>query len=126
MVTDSEAVAGIWRDIRDVRRLAGGDGAVWRISVKPSDAPMVVDALPEAAFQLDWGGGLLWVRLDARVDVRAALAGIAGHATLVRAPLERLDLGAIFPPQPTPLAALAEGLRARFDPRGILNPGLMS
>ncbi len=125
VVTDPEEVALIWRDIRAVKRLSAGDGVVWRISVKPTDAPAVIAALPDADFQLDWGGGLIWARTDTQFDLRAALRGIAGHATLVRAPLERRACGGIFSPQSAPLAALAEGLRARFDPRGILNPGLM-
>jgi len=29
-------------------------------------------------------------------------------------------------PEPAPIVALARGLRERFDPRGILNPGLMA
>jgi len=31
----------------------------------------------------------------------------------------------VFHPEPAPLAQIATGLRAQFDPRGILNPGLM-
>ena len=31
-----------------------------------------------------------------------------------------------FQPEPAPIAALSAGLRAKFDPRGILNPGLMA
>jgi glycolate oxidase FAD binding subunit len=30
-----------------------------------------------------------------------------------------------FPPEVPAVARLAAGLRARFDPRGILNPGLL-
>ena len=32
----------------------------------------------------------------------------------------------VFQPLSPPVAALQDGLRARFDPRGILNPGLMA
>ena len=31
----------------------------------------------------------------------------------------------VFQPEPAPIAALTRGLRQKFDPRGILNPGLM-
>ncbi|MWD29177.1 glycolate oxidase subunit GlcE, partial [Aquicoccus sp. SCR17] len=56
-------------------------------------------------------------------DARARLSGIAGHARLVRG----AAVGGIpaFPPEPAPVAALSAGLRRQFDPRGILNPGLM-
>jgi glycolate oxidase FAD binding subunit len=50
---------------------------------------------------------------------------VAGHATLVRAAPEMKRALGVFHPEPAPLAALAAGLRRRFDPRGILNPGLM-
>jgi glycolate oxidase FAD binding subunit len=31
----------------------------------------------------------------------------------------------VFHPEPAPVAAIAAGLRRRFDPAGILNPGRM-
>jgi glycolate oxidase FAD binding subunit len=31
----------------------------------------------------------------------------------------------VFEPEPAPLAAISAGLRAKFDPAGILNPGRM-
>jgi len=30
-----------------------------------------------------------------------------------------------FQPEPAAVAALSAGLRAKFDPRGVFNPGLM-
>ncbi|QBF33178.1 FAD-binding protein [Thalassococcus sp. S3] len=115
----------LWRSIRDVEAFAGAPGDVWRISTKPTDAPALVARLrPEAALY-DWGGGLIWLRLPEGTDLRAKAGQIDGHATLVRgAPKIRQSLG-MFQPQPAPLAALSAGLRARFDPRGILNAGLM-
>ncbi|MEH6776170.1 MAG: glycolate oxidase subunit GlcE, partial [Cereibacter changlensis] len=59
-------------------------------------------------------------------DLRARLPGLKGHATLVRASAETRRRLPTFQPQPAPLAALSAGLRAKFDPRGILNPGLMA
>jgi glycolate oxidase FAD binding subunit len=32
----------------------------------------------------------------------------------------------VFHPEPPPVAAIATGLRARFDPAGLFNPGLMA
>ena len=91
----------------------------------PTDGPSVAGALPDAKLLFDWGGGLVWAGVAPGTDVRAALTGIAGHATLIRASDEtRARLGA-FHPEPAPVAALSAGLRKKFDPRGILNPGLM-
>ena len=113
-----------WTAIRDVTDFATRPGDVWRLSVKPSDAPGIVARLGLPA-RYDWGGGLVWVLAPERTDLRRVIGPFAGHATLIRAtPATR---GAIQPFQPEPAAnaQLTHGLRARFDPRGILNTGLM-
>ncbi len=110
---------GDWAWLRDAAGLADGPGAVWRVSVKPTDGARVAAALPEAELVLDWAGGLVWARAPSELDVRAALAGIGGHATLVRADAEtRARWGALHP-EPASVAALSEGLRRRFDPAGV-------
>lgn len=119
-----EAVAARWRDIRDVADFAGRPGDVWRLSVKPSDTPGIVARI-EGEVRLDWAGGLIWALVAPGTDLRARIGGFAGHATLMRASPETRARIVPFQPEPAPLAALAAGLRARFDPRGILNPGLM-
>jgi glycolate oxidase FAD binding subunit len=121
---DAVRLDALWRGVRDVLPFAGRDGDVWRVSVRPSDAPALVEALGTECL-LDWGGGLVWALAPPGTDLRARMGAIAGHATLVRAaPETRRRLG-VFHPEPGPLAAIAEGLRRKFDPRGILNPGLM-
>lgn len=98
----------------------------------------------------DWGGGLVWLGLktDALAQVSkgnamddgepsdsGAKAMIAmlqgwcsqhgGHSTMVKAPASvRRDVQSFQPELPT-IAALSQGLRKKFDPRGILNPGIM-
>lgn len=110
----------IWTALRDVTALADQDGDIWRLSVKPSDAPAVIACLGANAVQCDWGGGLIWASTPPGTDLRAKLTDFAGHATLIR------GTGQTFHPEPAPLAAITAGLRAKFDPRGILNPGIMS
>ncbi|MFO1209781.1 MAG: FAD-binding protein [Amaricoccus sp.] len=117
---------GGWAEVRDAAAFAGRDGAVWRISVRPTDGPPLAARLAPAETILDWGGGLVWVLADPDADVRAAMAGVAGHATLVRAAPEVAARRGVFHPEPPAVAAIAAGLRARFDPRGILNPGRMA
>jgi len=121
---DGDAVAGLWRDLRDLKPFHGREGDVWRLSVKPSDAPGIVAALPGAEAIYDWGGGLVWLlvpRGTAPATVRAPLAAAGGHATRIRGESGE----GTFHPLPAPVAALQEGLRRKFDPRGLLNPGLM-
>ncbi|SLN60386.1 putative FAD-linked oxidoreductase [Pseudoruegeria aquimaris] len=119
---DPEKTAAGWAWVRDVSQHVGQPGDVWRISVKPSDGPEVARRLPGAEVLYDWGGGLLWARVPEGSDVRGLLGDLPGHATRVRGG----DAGiATFHPEPAPVAALSQGLRARFDPRGILNPGIM-
>ncbi|NDW32161.1 FAD-binding protein [Salipiger sp. PrR007] len=120
--TDPAAVADLWAAVRDVAALQGRAGDVWRISCKPSDAPELAARLRAEALLYDWGGGLLWALLPEGTDARARLGAFAGHATRVRG----TGGTPAFHPDPAPVAALSEGLRRRFDPRGVLNPGLMA
>jgi glycolate oxidase FAD binding subunit len=115
-----------WSAIRDGAGFAGRDGTVWRVSVKPTDGPLLGSRLGAAEVIYDWGGGLLWVLAPEALDVRAAMAGIGGHATLVRASGAARARWGVFHPEPPAVAALAAGLRARFDPKRVLNPGLMA
>ncbi|WP_375260052.1 FAD-binding protein [Citreimonas sp.] len=119
---DAGAVADRWASVRDVTAFAGRDGDVWRISCKPSDGPALAARLGAEAHHFDWGGGLIWALLPSGTDARARLGAFRGHATRVRG----MGDAPAIQPEPAPLAALSDGLRARFDPRGILNPGLMT
>ncbi|MBT8475768.1 MAG: glycolate oxidase subunit GlcE, partial [Alphaproteobacteria bacterium] len=90
-----------------------------------SDGARVAEALPSADLLFDWGGGLVWAEVAPGTDVRARLGEIPGHATLIRAGEDTLRRLGAFHPEPAPLAAVTRGIREKFDPRGILNPGLM-
>ncbi len=125
----SEA-ADLWAEVRDVRGFADRPGAVWRISVRPSDGPALAAAVPHLGVRYDWGGGLVWLLTEesdaAATTVRAEAARLRGHATLVRAPAALRASAGAFQPETPALAAISAGLRAKFDPRGLLNPGRMS
>lgn len=123
----------VWGEIRDVAPFHGRAGAVWRVSVKPSDGPALVAALAQTraveAFY-DWGGGLVWLLTDEAEDAGAAAlrsqtAARGGHATLVRASAATRVAVETFEPEAAPLAALTARLKAEFDPKSILNPGRM-
>lgn len=129
---EGAASAQRWRALRDLTPFAEKPGAIWRVSVKPSDGPALVAALasiePEAIFE--WGGGLVWLRVEEGQEafapvIRAEVSRLGGHATLMRARPETRQRVPVFPPEPAPIAALTSALRRKFDPRGILNPGLL-
>ncbi len=131
---EGAASAELWQRIRDVEPFAERPGAVWRISVKPTDGPGMLEALAaqglDHAALMDWGGGLVWLLVEDAGDagaalIRAQVAALGGHARLERASAEMRARLPVFQPQPAPLAALEAGIREKFDPRGILNPGLM-
>jgi glycolate oxidase FAD binding subunit len=125
----------LWGEARDVTPFAGREGAVWRMSVKPTDAPKLTASLTSLGVHhsaiYDWSGGLIWILVEDRDDIGAAVLRqqveiLGGHATLFRAKTTQRQSTPIFHPQPAPLAKLEAGLRMKFDPRGILNPGLMA
>lgn len=122
--TDQDRTAAGWRYIRDVEPFHSREGDVWRLSVKPTDAPGIVSRVPGAETIYDWGGGLVWLMVPPGTrarEIRAAVSATGGHATLVRGDRS----GGVFQPLAPAVGAIQDGLRARFDPRGILNPGLM-
>jgi glycolate oxidase FAD binding subunit len=124
-----------WRELRDVRPFVERDGtAVWRLSVAPTEGPRAVAAiaaeLPAADAFYDWGGGLVWLAVPSggagdagAAVVRAAVAAVGGHATLIRAPLELRAAVEVFQPQDAATAALTQRVKDSFDPRRVLNPG---
>ena len=112
------AAQGFWSGIREqTDPLFAGDAPLWRLSL-PSHAPQV--ELPGAQL-IEWGGALRWLKSNAdAATVRAAAARSGGHATLFRASDKPAGAFAALPPV---LARLHRGLKAAFDPAGILNPG---
>ncbi|MDE2364309.1 MAG: glycolate oxidase subunit GlcE [Hyphomicrobiales bacterium] len=129
-----EETRALWRDIRDCAFFAAPDPrAIWRVSTAPSrgaDLVRLVRKSGEAAHFFDWGGGLVWLAVDAggdarAKDIRAATAACGGHATLVRAPDELRARMEVFQPLPDAVMTLTRGIKASFDPDGILNPGRM-
>ncbi len=120
--TEGPGSAEGWAWVRDVTAFAEQPGDVWRISAKPSDAAELAAKMDAKAVQYDWGGGLIWALTDEGRDLRTALGDFDGHATLIRGTADVPT----FQPEAPALAAITAGLRAKFDPRGILNPGIMN
>lgn len=124
----TEDTQPLWHNIRNAGALAAF-GAVWRVHIAPSQAEAVITAAKIAGaeqFAMDWGGGLLWVGTNGDADaLQHGMQGAVGtgHATRVKGGTEQVPS---FQPEPAGIAALTQAIRAKFDPRGILNPGLMN
>lgn len=133
ILEDQAAQTDLWAGLRDVVSLAKYQN-VWRVSVTPSQAPALLASLRvehEIEALMDWAGGLVWLGAngDAKALHTALQAGVlsygGGHATLIKATDADRRTLSVFQSEAAPIAALSYGLRQQFDPRGILNTGLM-
>lgn len=131
---DDAAGRAIWSAIRDGAPLADPrDAAIWRLSVKPSEASSVVATIQASSNMkayYDWGGGLIWLATEAAGDagaeiIRRAAKAAKGYATLIRAPDPVRTTVPVFEPEPAPVAALTQRIKAAVDPARLINPGLM-
>ena len=134
-VLEGDAAAALWRSVRDVtiaRRAArpGGLARLDRADARPGRRWRRSSRALDARWFYDWGGGLVWIATAAAATPappRSARPSrtIGGHATLVRAPAEVRAAVDVFEPLSEPLMRLTAGLKAAFDPAGMLNPGRM-
>ncbi len=126
-----------WTELADMGSLLDPLRQIWKICPTPSAAPALVAAIKRgfesAEAVYDWGGGLVWIAIEAEdagddagaALIRKAVEQVGGHATLVRAP----DLIRAHTPVFSPLSAaqfqLQRRIKVGFDPMGVLNPGRM-
>ena len=118
---DPEENTRLWTAVRDVLPFANREGDIWQLSLKPTDFAWLSAEIDQEDKVVDWACGKVWVCVPTGTDVRQMMDGRIGHARLVRGQAQV----ARFQPEAAPLAKLANDLRHKFDPRGILNPGLM-
>ncbi len=130
---DDAASRSLWRAVRDAAPLpAEPDDAVWRVSVRPSAGPAVLQAVNQACGArgfLDWGGGLVWIAGPANGAAHQAVADAAraagGAWLLLRAPEPLRAAVEVIPPEPDALARITRRVKTALDPAGVLNPGRM-
>lgn len=129
-----------WQAVRDVQPFVppeeGDRASVWRISAPPAQGAAVLEriqeSIPETRAFLDWGGGLIWLRVPNATGVvpqtiaariRDALVASGGHATLMRAPESVRAVVDVFQPPAAGVAELSRRVKLQFDPSRVLNPG---
>ncbi len=130
----SEPTWGLWSELRYLSVLPfSEDTSLWRISTVPTKAPEIVAAIqkfmPATAFY-DWSGGLIWLEVPSSSDagasdVRRAVAVRGGHATLIRAHADVRASVDVFEPMKPEVERVTRGIKAAFDPLGLLNRGRM-
>ncbi|MXQ14443.1 FAD-binding protein [Microvirga makkahensis] len=133
-ILEGRGAEAVWQSLRDATLLTdSADRAIWRVSTAPTKGAeftkRVTQAL-DAQWFYDWGGGLIWISAPVDGDAGASVLrettqALGGHATLVRAPAETRSAVDVFEPQSDTLMTLTKGIKASFDPAGILNPGRM-
>jgi glycolate oxidase FAD binding subunit len=116
-----------WQRISNCQAIAhSSSDALWRVSITPSEGALVAAKISEhcdAKYFFDWGGGLLWMSVPVKTDVRAHVT--SGHAILYAAPEKLRQHVGVFPPQQTAVAALTARVKHALDPEAKLNPGRM-
>ena len=106
-----------WRAVREqTHPFFDGPEPLWRIALSSTCPPLDI----AGRVLIEWGGGLRWLKSEA--NPRSVVQRAGGHATLFRAN----DKGAgVFTSLEPVAMRLHRGLKAAFDPAGILNPGRM-
>lgn len=132
LTLDPAGSARLWRAVGGAWAFADLAAPVWRLSIPPSAALEVGQALNRAGLELfyfDWAGGLIWACGPEAPDGGAAMIRGAlppgAHATLVRGSDALRAAIEPFQPLEAGVMALQARLKARFDPAGIFNPGRM-
>lgn len=137
---DITEIESPWRELRNLTAWKSMD-TVWRVSLRPTDSLKLLKVLEASdiklQYQMDWGGGLIWLGLDSEnkqgaentatlhAIIQEQLTALGGHATLMKSASLTDMLVPSFQPQTPTLNKLMVDLRHKFDPRGILNPGRM-
>lgn len=133
-VLEGDIHDAIWTGIRDLHAFSGTRDTVWKLSLKPTDAPQVIENAQQALSAravLDQGGALVWLAVpsdapEQAATIRSLIPQGAGHATLIRGSAELRRTVPVFHPQHPRVQQISDQLRAQFDPDGLLNPNLMA
>jgi glycolate oxidase FAD binding subunit len=130
-VEEPDGDAPLWAAQRAAQRAV--TGAVVKVSSLPSRLAEVIGALPPGAGLVGRAGlGLSWVRLPGAADPELAGAVVELRRRLapqacavLDAPVAVRSAAGAWGPIDPGRAALQRRIRERFDPAGILNPGVL-
>ena len=115
---DATDDADFWRLLRDHKlEFFASERPLWRLSLPPATPRLDC----EHQVLTDWAGSQRWVYSSSSpMEIRDEVAKVGGHAILFRHGDEKTP---IFHPLDSVRERLHRGIKRRFDPQGILNPG---
>ena len=115
---DSGGGDDFWERLRDQRLpFFESDRPLWRLSLPPATPRLTC----EQHVLTDWAGAQRWVYSScSATEIRDEVAKVGGHAILFRHGDGKTP---VFHPLDSVRTRLHRGLKQKFDPRGILNPG---
>jgi glycolate oxidase FAD binding subunit len=115
---DSGGGDDFWKRLRDHRLpFFESDRPLWRLSLPPATPRLAC----EQHVLTDWAGAQRWVYSScSATEIREEVAKVGGHAILFRHGDGKTP---VFHPLGSVRERLHRGLKQKFDPRGILNPG---
>ena len=126
-VIEAQSATPFWDGMRhhgdefftQARAAVTGGGALWRLSVPPTTAPLALSGEQ----LIEWQGAQRWLCSAMPAStVRDAAAKAGGHATLFMAADKA---SGAFAPLKAPLDRIHRELKKSFDPNGVFNPGRM-
>lgn len=121
------ASTNLWQSLRDIEFAVGRNWPLWKIMIKPSEGPALVEVLQNIAggnAQFDWGGACVWYSPEGCLEwpvLRKLTEKLGGQAMRVTG----AKAAPAFHPQSGAVADMSERIRAKFDPDNILNPGIL-
>ncbi len=122
-----------WKDIQELSPVRTVKGSIWRLSMRPTDAPKFITRLEQGQEKvklfLDWSGGLIWLGFEnentqnCEKSIQHALRKIKANITLIKAPKSDREKVNVFQPLDPALALMSKKIKASFDPLNLLNSG---
>ncbi|MEE2658347.1 MAG: glycolate oxidase subunit GlcE [Candidatus Latescibacterota bacterium] len=122
----NEESLSVWQSVREATSMRTGAGSLWRIVLPASDTVAALQRLTElglSAYLLDWGGALIWARMETGPkEIRAAIAGFGGMAWRFADDDDDPNPRG-FDPLASGLATINQTVKQTIDPDDIFNRG---
>jgi len=115
----------LWRDVQEQLHPFFKSGKpLWRLSLPADNDWVDIENYLDGDCLIDWGGALVWLISDEKPEkIFSHAETLGGHARLFRD--NNGGVGSRLQPLSPGLLNWHKKIKHAFDPKGILNPGLM-